>query len=75
MLSTVALVVALAIGIPVGIASAVYRNSWLDQASLILVMLGAAVPSFWLGLTLIVLFAVNLGWLPSSGFRPLEEGL
>ena len=34
-----------------------------------LVMLGAAVPSFWLGLTLIVVFAVNLGWLPSSGFR------
>jgi peptide/nickel transport system permease protein len=75
MLSTLALVVALAIGIPVGIASAVYRNSWLDQASLTLVMLGAAVPSFWLGLTLIVLFAVNLGWLPSSGFRPLEAGL
>jgi peptide/nickel transport system permease protein len=75
MLSLLALGVALAIGIPIGIASAVYRNSWLDQASLTLVMLGAAVPSFWLGLTLIVVFAVNLGWLPSSGFRPPEEGL
>jgi peptide/nickel transport system permease protein len=75
MLSSMALAVALSIGIPIGIASAVYRNSWLDQASLTLVMLGAAVPSFWLGLTLIVVFAVNLGWLPSSGFRPLDEGL
>ena len=75
MLSLLALTVALAIGIPIGIASAVYRNSWLDQASLTLVMLGAAVPSFWLGLTLIVVFAVNLGWLPSSGFRPPDEGL
>jgi peptide/nickel transport system permease protein len=75
MLSTMALAVALAIGIPIGIASAVYRNSWLDQASLTLVMLGAAVPSFWLGLTLIVVFAVNLGLLPSSGFRPPDEGL
>ena len=75
MLSTMALSVALVIGIPIGIASAVYRNSWLDQASLSLVMLGAAVPSFWLGLTLIVVFAVNLGWLPSSGFRPPDEGL
>ncbi len=75
MLSLMALAVALAIGIPIGIASAVYRNSWLDQASLTLVMLGAAVPSFWLGLTLIVVVAVNLGWLPSSGFRPPDEGL
>ena len=75
MLSLMALAVALAIGIPIGIASAVYRNSWLDQASLTLVMLGAAVPSVWLGLTLIVVFAVHLGWLPSSGFRPPDEGL
>ena len=75
MLSVMALAVALLIGLPVGIVSAVYRNSWLDQASLVLVMLGAAVPSFWLGLSLIVLFAVNLGWLPSSGFRAPADGL
>src|SRR5262249_37511866 len=75
MLSMMAIIVALCIGIPVGIVSAVFRNSWLDQASLALAMLGAAVPSFWLGLSLIVVFAVNLGWLPSSGFRPPGEGL
>jgi peptide/nickel transport system permease protein len=75
MLSLLGLGVALAIGIPVGIVSAVFRNSWLDQASLALAMLGAAVPSFWLGLSLIVLFAVDLGWLPSSGYRAPGAGL
>jgi peptide/nickel transport system permease protein len=75
MLSSMAMIVALCIGLPSGIVSAVYRNSWLDQASLALVMLGAAVPSFWLGLSLIVVFAVNMGWLPSSGFRSPAEGL
>jgi peptide/nickel transport system permease protein len=75
MLSLMAIIVALCIGIPVGIVSDVFRNSWLDQASLVLAMLGAAVPSFWLGLSLIIVFAVNLGWLPSSGFRPPAEGL
>jgi peptide/nickel transport system permease protein len=75
MLSLLAITVALSIGIPVGIVSAVFRNSWLDQASLALALVGAAVPSFWLGLSLIVVFAVGLGWLPSSGFKPLTEGL
>jgi len=75
MLSAMAVTVALCIGIPLGVVSAVYRNSWWDQAGLALAMLGAAVPTFWLGLSLIVVFAVNLGWLPSSGFRPLTEGV
>ncbi len=74
-LSLMGLSVALLIGIPVGVVSAVFRNSWLDQTSLALAMLGAAVPSFWLGLSLIVLFAVNLGWFPSSGYRPPAVGL
>jgi peptide/nickel transport system permease protein len=75
MLSGMAIVVALCIGIPLGVVSAVYRNSWWDQAGLALAMLGAAVPTFWLGLSLIVVFAVNLGWLPSSGFRSPTEDL
>ncbi len=75
MLSLLAIAVALLIGIPAGIVSAVFRNSWLDQGSLALAMLGAAVPSFWLGLSLIVVFAVNLGWLPSSGYRSPAEGV
>jgi peptide/nickel transport system permease protein len=74
-LSLMAITVSLLIGIPAGVISAVFRNSWLDQGSLALAMLGAAVPSFWLGLSLIVVFAVNLGWLPSSGYRAPGEGL
>jgi len=73
-LSLMAITVSLLIGIPAGVVSAVFRNSWLDQGSLALAMLGAAVPSFWLGLSLIVVFAVNLGWLPSSGYRTPGEG-
>jgi peptide/nickel transport system permease protein len=75
MLSLMAITVSLCIGIPAGVVSAVYRNSWLDQGSLALAMLGAAVPSFWLGLSLIIVFAVNLGWLPSSGYRSPIEGV
>jgi peptide/nickel transport system permease protein len=75
MLSTMAVTVSLSIGLPLGIVSAVFRNSWVDQAGLALAMLGAAVPTFWLGLSLIVVFAVNLGWLPSSGFRSPTEDL
>ncbi len=74
-LSVFGLGVALLIGIPVGVVSAVFRNSWLDQLSLALAMLGAAVPSFWLGLSLIILFAVDLGWLPSSGYQSPASGL
>lgn len=74
-LAFLSLVVALFIGVPTGILSAVLRNSWIDQFSLGLAMLGAAVPSFWLGLFLILLFAVNLGWLPSSGYRPPGHGM
>ena len=75
LLSLMAITVSLLIGIPAGVISAVFRNSWLDQGSLALAMLGAAVPSFWLGLSMIVIFAVNLGWLPSSGYRSPAEGL
>ncbi len=74
-LSVLGLTVALLIGIPIGVVSAVLRNSWLDQLSLALAMLGAAVPSFWLGLSLIILFAVDLGWLPSSGYQSPANGL
>lgn len=75
MLSAMAVTISLCIGLPLGVVSGVFRNSWWDQAGLALAMLGAAVPTFWLGLSLIIVFAVNLGWLPSSGFRPPTEDL
>jgi peptide/nickel transport system permease protein len=55
------------VAIPLGSLSALYRGSWIDQGSRILSILGAAVPSFWLGLILIDLFGVRFGSLPTMG--------
>ncbi|MEK5057510.1 nickel ABC transporter permease [Paenibacillus shunpengii] len=62
-----ALIVMLIIAVPLGSLSALYRNSWIDHISRTLSILGAAVPSFWLGLILIEWFGVNLQWLPTMG--------
>lgn len=56
------------LGILVGIISAVKRNSWLDQVTMTLSLAFASMPSFWIGLNLMLLFSAVLGWLPSSGF-------
>jgi len=55
-------------GILVGIISAVKRNSWLDQISMTLSLAFASMPSFWIGLNLMLIFAATLRWLPSSGY-------
>ncbi|MDN4492766.1 nickel ABC transporter permease [Ureibacillus aquaedulcis] len=62
-----ALTVMLVISIPLGSLSALYRNSWIDQFGRTLSVLGAAIPSFWLGLILIELFGVRVNWLPTMG--------
>lgn len=62
-----ALIVMLVVSLPLGSLSALYRNSWIDQLSRILSILGAAVPSFWLGLIFIDIFGVRLNWLPIMG--------
>jgi len=65
-----AFVLALAIGLPLGLLAASRRGSWLDAAINGFAFVSAAVPTFWLGLLLIVLFAVVLGWLPASALPP-----
>ncbi len=72
-LAVLSLVFSLLIGIPAGIAAAVRQNSRWDQAVMITAMGGISIPSFWLGLALILLFSVQLGWLPSGGYVPLWE--
>ncbi len=62
-----ALVIKLGIGIPAGITAALYRNSFIDRAVMLLAVAGFTVPSFVLGLLLVLVFAVQLGWLPSGG--------
>jgi peptide/nickel transport system permease protein len=63
------------IGVPVGVIAAIRHGSWLDQGLSGLAMLLASVPTFWVGLYLILVFAAWLGWLPSSGYPSIfEEG-
>lgn len=64
---------ALLIAFPLGIIAAIRRGSLIDRAAMGFVSAGLAVPSFWLGLTLILIFSVRLGWLPASGYVPLRE--
>ncbi|HEV8673866.1 MAG TPA: nickel ABC transporter permease [Methylomirabilota bacterium] len=66
-LTTVALGIALVLAIPAGIISAVFRNTALDYVSTVLALVGQAMPTFWLGIMLILIFSVGLHLLPSSG--------
>jgi peptide/nickel transport system permease protein len=70
-LMAAALLVSLAVAVPLGIVSAVKRNSGVDVASMAFALVGFSTPNFWLGLMLIYIFALVLRWLPSSGFVPL----
>ena len=67
-LAFLAVALAALIGVPAGIASAVFRGGPLDQFLSTLAMLGASIPSFWLGLLMMQAFAVSLGWFPVSGY-------
>jgi peptide/nickel transport system permease protein len=67
-LALMSLAVAVVVGVPSGMAAAVWRGSWLDQVVSALAMVGTSLPSFWAGLLLIQLFAVHLGWFPASGY-------
>jgi peptide/nickel transport system permease protein len=69
-----AIVIALAIGVPAGIISAVRRNTAWDYAANAVALWGLSTPNFWLGIMMILLFSVTLGWLPASGFvSPFED--
>lgn len=73
LLTFYALCVQVSIGIPAGVLSAVRHNSILDRALTVLAISGAAIPTFFLGILLILFFAVRLRWLPSGGYTPLTE--
>jgi peptide/nickel transport system permease protein len=69
-----ALVVGLLISLPAGIISAAKVHTWVDSLLTGVALLGVSVPSFWLGIMLILIFAVSLGWLPASGYvSPTED--
>jgi len=72
-LTMMAMGLALALAIPLGVFAAVHRDTPADYLSLILAQVGTAVPSFWLGILLILLFALTFGWLPTGGYVPWTD--
>lgn len=70
-LASAALLISLTFAVPIGVLAAVKRGTWLDHGVMMVTLLGQALPNFWLGLMLILLFSVTLRWLPTSGFGTL----
>lgn len=68
-LGSLALLFSTVVGITAGALAAIFRDTWFDRGVMTLILLGSTVPSFWLGLLMIMLFAVTLGWFPVSGAR------
>jgi len=74
-MALLAMLMAMAMGIPLGVLAAVRRRGLADQGSTALGLVGISIPDFWLGVMLILLMALVLGWLPSSGYVPPRESL
>ena len=67
-LGLAALALTIAIAIPLGVVAAIRKNSWIDNTLSVASLAGQSIPVFWLGIMLILVFAVQLGWLPTSGY-------
>lgn len=74
-LTLLALTWSLVFGVIVGTIAGLNRGSWIDRSLTALTTLGLAVPTFWIGLLLVVTFALQLRWFPATGFTPISEGL
>ena len=72
-LATAAMLIALVVAVPIGIVSAVRRGSLVDMGSMLGALFGLSMPHFWLGIMMIMLFSVKLGWLPTSGRGSLAQ--
>ncbi len=67
MLGGAAVLIAIVIALPLGIYTAIHQNTWKDTAGMVFALFGTSMPNFWLGLMLIIIFSLKLGWLPSGG--------
>jgi ABC-type dipeptide/oligopeptide/nickel transport system permease component len=66
-LAGAAVLVAVLVGVPLGIVAAVYRNTWVDRLAMLAAMAGVSMPQFWLALLALFLFSFQLGWVPATG--------
>lgn len=73
-LAVASMLFAVVIGVPAGIIAAVKKDKWVDNTAMTVSLIGVSMPVYWLGLLLIYLFAVNLGWLPPSGRIGVDVG-
>lgn len=73
LLAVPAIVIGYMIGMIIGVLAAIWHRSWFDQLSRVLSVFGSAIPAFWLGLILIIIFSVDLGWLPMGGMRDITK--
>jgi peptide/nickel transport system permease protein len=74
LLTTLATLVAVTLGLAMGLVAALRRGRWQDNAAMLVAIGGVSMPTFWLGLNLIFVFGVLLGWLPVAGYQPLSSG-
>ena len=72
-LAAIALVLAVLLGVSLGVIAAIRHDGWLDQGSMSVALFGQSIPDFWFGLVLISVFAVGLSWFPTGGYVPLSE--
>ena len=70
-LGALSIAFALGFGIPLGVVAAIFPNTWIDRLSLSIAVFGQAIPNFWFSLLLMIIFAVNLQWLPVSGYESM----
>ena len=71
----VSMLIAIVLGLPMGVAAAIRADQWVDKFLRFLSVLGISAPTFWIGIMLILIFSVNLGWLPSSGLSSWKHFL
>ena len=74
-LAALSISVTIPVGVFLGSVAAYYRQSWIDAGVMTFALLGVSIPAFWIAILGIILFSVRLGWVPSSGFTPISQGV
>ena len=74
-LAFIAFLITIPVGVALGMLAACNRNTWIDSAVMGVALVGVSIPSFWIAIVSVILFSVELRWLPSSGYVPLSQGV